>query len=280
MASAMVATQPTFMRLLHRRDLALFAFGVFLAFITRGISLFAPSYAVDDIIMMQFPFDAATTGYSGFREGRFIYPLMAEAAYRLGVHLPRAYTMSAVWLMVCLSATAVLVCHLWGIAKDFKLSLLVVAVLVLHPYQADIYTWKIALFVGGLPFVLAVLSVILAGDSWKRMWLGAAVLWFALGGHQLGLAYASAAAVLTLLLASARIVVDEQAPSHDLQRVGRYLSVLVVGTAVYWLTSILVMRVLDVSSLLGREQIILLSQPGLVWRRAVELGRMMRLRIR
>jgi hypothetical protein len=179
--------------------------------------------------------------------------------------------MSALWMMVCLSVTAVLVCKIWRIT-DPVLSAILVAVIVLHPYQADIYTWKIALFVGGLPFVLALLAILLAQNGWRQMGWGVAVLWFSLGGQQLGLTYAASAVALTVFIAIAQASRENSNPTWEFARFTRSGLVLLIGTAIYWITSVVIIRALGVGSLLGREQIILFSDPGLVWARTMELA--------
>ncbi len=222
--------------------------------------------------MLQFPFNMDATSNVGFREGRFIYPFIAEFSHALGVHLPRSFTMSALWMMLCLSVTAVLITKAWNISSTL-LSSLIVAVIVLHPYQADIYTWKVALFIGGLPFVLATLSVLWAKQGWKgALYAGPLLLWVALGVQQLCLSWAAATAVFVPLLS-----ICTQKQHADLSKkvwteATRILLALGLGVAFYWLTAALVMHCLQAPSLLGREQIILFSNPQVVWERLQALA--------
>jgi len=213
-----------------------------------------------------FGFDALKV--IAFREGRFFGPVVAEIFRDLGSNASLTFTLSALVLMACQAATGLLVCRLWAINDDWRLSAIATSFLVLHPYQADLASWRVAQFTGGLPFVMMFWALLACTRSAKALGISVVVIVLALGIHQIPLEMAAAALVLQVPLALARGTFDRQ------EWIGR-LGALTMGLVLYVVLANLVIAFTNHEGSIGRDKIILLSNPALVIARSRELLSMM-----
>lgn len=183
------------------QELRLFFFGMVLSILAKGISAFALAYAVDDILWINFPFEGSILREVALGDGRFLYPVLVEFFYQLGIDAPKAYTLSAFCMMASLVLSAQLTCRLWRVEKEWLISLIVIALVTLHPYQADIFTWKISMLTGGIPFVLTMLGLWFS-VSLPRYGLGLGVLAItaSLAVHQLAITFAAVAVCFSVIL--------------------------------------------------------------------------------
>lgn len=115
---------------------------LFASLLARGIILFNLAYQTDDYSAILFRgFDFTLF----LRWGRWGGGLLGEFFDHLGLNYNYALTWWAFFSFVVFSFVVILVCRLWKIRENFLLSLLVSLIIVLHPYQAELYTFKIAI---------------------------------------------------------------------------------------------------------------------------------------
>ncbi|MBZ9600771.1 hypothetical protein [Phyllobacterium chamaecytisi] len=252
------------MKYWERDEARLFVFAVVLCLIARGSSLYTATFNVDDLWFWPGKFDFQTLGNTALREGRFFGPVIVEVLTALGINVARTFTLSAVALLLCQSIGALMVCRLWKVNDDWRISAVVVAVLVLHPYQADISTWKIAQFPGGVPFVMTFWALLVCSRSAAWFALSAAVIVLALAIHQIPLEMAACVLAFEPIVTILRNRFDLR------EWVMRGLA-LGVATALYVVAAKFAISYTTHLESLGRESIILLSDPGLVFSRAREL---------
>lgn len=241
----------------------LFLLAVFLAFVARASAFVSPTFNVDDLWYWARDFDFVTSTVA-FREGRFFGPWLYEFQYALGVNAPRAFAFSAAFLTACLAVTSTMVCRIWKIEGNAMASVLAVAVLTLHPYQTDLYTWKLAMLSGGIPFVMTMWALIIAPRG-ALQFAGALVLIvLAFGIHQIPLEYAAAALVLAVPIHLAR-------GNFVLREWLRMVAALTVGTILYVIVAKLTIYYTTHFESVGRDSLIVLSDPMLVVDRVEEL---------
>jgi hypothetical protein len=157
----------------YRVEFQLIGLGVLLSLVARAIALVSIGHGVDDLVYWNFDqYNYSALAEHALREGRFIYPVVAGLANALGVTLPRAPTLSGLFLSLSLAVSAVFICHLWRIEKDRLASILVVALFSAHPYFTDMFLWKQGMFTAGIPFAVALGAILLARMSYAWAALG------------------------------------------------------------------------------------------------------------
>lgn len=240
------------------------AIALVLCLIARGSAFVSATFNVDDLMYWSVPFDFNTVGLINFRDGRFIGPVIAAFEDALGVHAGRSFMLAACSMTLCLALMALLICKIWKIEKDVWASSAAVALLVLHPYQADLFTWKIALLNGGIPFVLTFIALHYGPDGRRNLGLAVAAIVLAFGIHQLPLQMAAAVLALALPIGLVR-------GDFDARRWIRQVGILLVGLVLYAVAAKLVIAYAMHAGSLGRDKLILFSEPLLVVARAWEL---------
>jgi hypothetical protein len=250
--------------LLNGPELGLFLLALALCFVARGSSIVSATFNVDDLWAWPGQYDFNSVGFIAFREGRFVGPFIAGLFSLLGINPARTFELSAIALMVCQSAAAVLTCRIWKIGDDWRLSAAAISLLVLHPYQADLSTWKIAQFPGCLPFVAVLWALSIANDNRAKWIASVVVIVLSLGIQQIPLEMASAILLFAVPIALARGKLDVWAWTM------RVLA-LAAGTILYVVVAKLVVAYTAHAESLGRDEIILLSDPKLVIARSKEL---------
>jgi hypothetical protein len=148
-------------------------------------------------------------------------------------------------------------------------SFVVVAVFVSHPYFTDIFLWKIAMFTGGIPFMICLFALCASRQSWPMVAIASALIAFSLAWHQLPLSLS--AATLSVMIAFDLLDEDRRA---RLREDIRPITSLLIGTLVYVAVAKFVMAVAGAPSRLHREEILVLSNPFLVLQRFAETCRM------
>ena len=244
-----------------------FLIALVLSLIARASALVSLTFNVDDLWYWPVRFDYHV-GQIALTEGRFSLAPLAWFEDALGINASHAFTLSAVTLTLCMVLSALLVCRLWRIEGNFIASLIVSSMIVLHPYQTDYWTWKISQLNGGLPFVLAMAALIIAIRSRWSFAFAVATIVFALGIHQLPLSYCCVA----LLMA---VPVGLTAGTMDWNKWIKQSAALVVGCVAYVLVAKISISHSEHLSSLGRDSIILFSDPLLVERRVRELASLM-----
>lgn len=249
---------------LERREYWIFATGILLCLIARGSALVSPTFNVDDLWYWPMGFDFNTVGVIGLREGRFTGAFIAGLDTALGVNAPLSFTLAGAAMIVCQVITALLICRLWKIDDDKLASVVAVALLVLHPYWADLFTWKIALLNGGLPFVATFVALAICTLGRKAAAVAVLLIVLALGVHQLPLQLASAALALAVPIGLVR-------RNFVLREWVFRVATLVVATIAYVIVAKLSVALLSNIDSVGRDKLIIHSHFALVIARAQEL---------
>lgn len=251
-----------------KNEIKVFCIALALCFIARGSALFSPTFNVDDLMYWPTAFDFHTVGVISLREGRFTGPLIAALEDALGIHAARSFALAGIALIVSQVVSALLICRLWKAEGDAMMSMAVVALLVLHPYQTDFFTWKMAMLNGGIPFVATFAALCICTRS-RAFFVGAVLLIvLAFGIHQLSLPMAAAVLALALPIALVRGTFDRR------EWLIRVLA-LTLAVVAYVITAKIIMALVSHSESLGRDKIILLSAPALVLSRSIELVSLM-----
>jgi hypothetical protein len=239
-----------------------------LCIVARGTSLFSSSFSVDDLFAWLGRYGFSITKDVAFRDGRFGWPFIDEILTDLGANASVAYTLSAFTLMVCQSVTALLICRLWKIDGDLLLSVVAISFLVLHPYQADLATWRIAEFPAGLPFVMVFWGLLICTRSRAAFGVAVATIVLALGIYQIPLEMAAAVLAVQVPLCLVR-------GNFDLKEWLKRIGALATGLVVYLVIGKLVTTFASHSVSIGRDKTILLSHPSLIIVRSREMLSMM-----
>jgi hypothetical protein len=252
-------------------DTILLTVGIVLSVVAKGLALFALSFSVDDLIHWNYGrFGYLALEEHTLREGRFLAPYLIGLIDVLGVNIPRSFTLFGFWLSVCFSLCGILLVRLWRIQHDLTISALVVGIIVLHPYQADFFTWKIAMNVG-VPFLLGLAAVLVARDAPWGVPIGAGLFVMTLGLYQVPLPFTACAVVFALALDVLRWSASDFSWRRWGASAARMIGCVLLGTAIYFVIAKLIILSYGKPSVLGRDEIILLSHPGLVLMRAREL---------
>jgi hypothetical protein len=244
-----------------------FLIALVLSLIARASALVSLTFNVDDLWYWPARFDYHV-GQIALTEGRFLLAPLAWFEDALGINASHAFTLATVSLTLCMVLSALLVCRLWRIEGDFIASLIVSSMIVLHPYQTDYWTWKISELNGGLPFVLALAALIIAPRSRRSFVLAVAIIVSAFGIHQLPLAFCSVALLMAVPIALT-------AGTMDWNKWIKQCAALVTGSVAYVVVAKLAIAHSEHLSSLGRDSIIVFSNPWLVVRRVRELASLM-----
>lgn len=243
---------------------SVFLIAVALSLISRASSLVSLTFSVDDLWYWPTRFDYHV-GQIALTEGRFSLAPLAWFEDALGINASLAFTLAAVTLTVCMVVSALLVCRLWRIERNFVASLIVSSMIVLHPYQTDYWTWKISELNGGLPFALAMAALIIAPRNWRSFSLAIIMIVFAFGIHQLPLEYCSVALLMAVPIGLITGTMNWNS------WIGQ-AAALITGFIVYVVIAKLSISYGDHLPSLGRDSIIVFSNPMLVARRIRELA--------
>lgn len=261
---------------LTKDNALLLAYGVLLQVISKGSALFSFTFNIDDIIFWSMEYSYDTLLSSAIRDGRFMLPFLAWWEQLLGINPPLSFTVSTLIFMVCISTSAILVCHIWGVERNRWASIIVIGFISLHPYLTDFFTWRIATFNGGLPFVFALISLIAGGRSTRLMPLAIILFSLSLGIHQIPLQFCAttiACAALFLLLRYTGAIESDFQKNQlriEIYRLLRMLVVLIAGSLIYAILAKFYIAYGGIETL-GRDKIILIENPLLVLSRISEL---------
>ncbi len=258
------------MHVLDKQEYKLFALAIVLTLVARASAFVSPTFNVDDVWYWANNYDFST-GQVAFREGRFFGPLLYELQYALGVNAPRAFALSAAVLAACLAASYILVLRMWKIEDNWIASALAIAVLTLHPYQTDLYTWKVAMLSGGPPFLVTMWALSIASRGIWHFSAAVVLIVLSFGVHQIPLEFAAATLALAVPIGLAR-------GNLALHTWLKMSAALILATIVYVIVAKLTIYYTAHFESVGRDKLIILSNPTLVVARVQELAEMFVLR--
>jgi len=163
---------------------------------------FAPAYSIDDYGLM-------TGGDSGLlsgaiAQGRSLVFFLRAALTSLGALPPHSFVLGSVIMHATLVGIALFCCRLWGIEHRFSIAAAASLLFILHPYQAEIFTFKTAVFFVALALALAFAALAAAASRGWRFGAGVLAFTAALMLYQAVLNYAAVALLFGALIYFAR----------------------------------------------------------------------------
>jgi hypothetical protein len=191
-----------------RQNLELFGMGLGLSLVAKGIALFPLGYSVDSyrkLVAMSTNVAEASGELREFmsqgREGQWA---LTQLLFQLGIVGSGGNTLYVLVALACYVLVGMLLCHLWKVEGSNALKACIIGLLAIHPYHAEIFTFREATITVGLAVFLAVSGLVLA-DRRPRRWLaGCALIAGALTMYQIALNYAVAGLAIFGLLSLAR----------------------------------------------------------------------------
>ncbi len=248
----------------------LIAFATVLSLLARLPSIINPVLAMDDIIFLHSPNLTQQYEELGLEEGRFTLAVVLRFLDLFGVEIARVWLLSGVILSLTLSICAVMILRLWKVDSDAVSCFIFTALFVTHPYLTEMFLWKSPMITAGLPFLLCLFAMVIARTSLTSAVMGGALFTAALGIHQLSLTLCAIVFGIGVTLELTRSREFFDLSSHV--RIG---GTMVAATVCYALLAKVAIALSYKPSLLGRDTIILFSNPLVVRNRAFEILRMM-----
>ncbi|MGA9624182.1 MAG: malectin domain-containing carbohydrate-binding protein [Bryobacteraceae bacterium] len=196
--------------------------------VARGLALL-PACAIDD-----YGFLVADDVRTELAQGRLGSVLFREVLRRLDALPPASGLVGSIALTLMLVWVGILVCRMWRIERLPVLSGLVVLFICVHPYQAEIFTFRVGLFTCAVALGLAFYGIGTCFHS-KRAQIAAVLLVAAaLLTYQVVLNYLAMALLFSLVFYLARLYGPGEPVTADSERFGRELrsQVLTLALAV------------------------------------------------
>lgn len=135
---------------MSKNEIVVLLIALLVSLVARGAALFPLSYAIDDFSKMLIP-SSHSGGLEEFlSQGRFGLALLSKFAYVLGAGTPHTNTFYALFYMTSLAWVGIIVCRIWKTNDNVLVSTLIVLMISIHSYQAELFTFKIS------PFYIAV----------------------------------------------------------------------------------------------------------------------------
>ena len=153
-----------------------------LSVVSRGLGIFAPGYSIDDWRSATQPPSLAPLA-----SGRPVYILLREIFDYLGVTPPSASLLGSVAMALVLVWAGLLVCRHWGIDGSPSGSAIVVLLFCLHPYHAEMYTWRATVLLAALAIALSFAALSLASRHFLSQALSVVLMTLSLLTYQISL---------------------------------------------------------------------------------------------
>lgn len=171
---------------LSKIELMLFALLTLFLIMARGATLFQVSYAIDDYLYILDPMHYNEI----LANGRFGWVLITKILNLIGASPPLTnifYT--SLYISVC-AWIGVIICRIWNISdKNILICGCVSSVLILHPYHAELYTFKICSIFVAISLLLSFMSLYLINNTCKSIIINSLILSFSLSIYQLTVNY-------------------------------------------------------------------------------------------
>jgi len=171
---------------LTKTEMKIFIIVLLVSFAAKGASLFPLAYSIDDYGFGQMDLNDLHASYeSSISKGRFKNVFINEFLFRIGAMQPHSNVMMAILSMIAIVMMGILICRLWKINEDPIICSIAVSFIAIHPFMAEYFTFKIAIF--SFTFLFINFYLVYTVDKFKmpRFILNAIVLGFLF--HQLAL---------------------------------------------------------------------------------------------
>ena len=142
-------------KILNQNEFRVFVIAIIVSLAAKGASLFPISYSSDDFF--------ATFSSRNFDwfvgDGRFGWALLSELTYIIGAAPPFTNTFYTLLYMISLVIVGIIVCRIWRINDSMVLSTLVVLFISIHPYQAELFSFKVNALYNALSIFFAYIGL-------------------------------------------------------------------------------------------------------------------------
>jgi SAM-dependent methyltransferase len=189
--------------------------------VARGLALL-PAYAVDDYGFMVADDKSSSFGLF-MSQGRPGAVLLREVLRRLDALPPKSGVLGSFVLTLVLVWVGILVCRMWGIEHLPVLSGLVVLFICLHPYQAEVFTFRVAAFTLAAALGLAFYGISTCFDSGRTQVSAVLLVTAALLTYQVVLNYLAMALFFSLVFGVAHMYGLGEPATSDSMQSGRVL---------------------------------------------------------
>ena len=278
------------MRQPFRREIELFAVGLAISLVAKGIALFPLGFSIDSYMQLVLMSDGPSANGLGIThimsrkllaEGRIGQWALNQVLIALGVVGPGGNTLYVVLALCCYVGVGILLCKLWDIKDSLGIQVCIVAIFALHPYNADVFTFREATLTVGFGLSLGMLGLTIADMRLSRWIAGCTLMVLSLTLYQVALNFVVIALVISLLLKLTRLdpggILWGPGPGtgrHFLQqlwpRASAVVAAVVIYMPIYKLSQQLAGNLMQEHS---RGAILPLSDiPERIWRSAVAAG--------
>lgn len=133
-----------------------------ISLLAKGIALYPQAYSIDD-----YTFTIDRHHIPGINQGRFGFAVLYEFLQILGIPSGYVTPFFGFIFLVCFCWVGIIICRVWKISGNIILSSFVVLFIAIHPYQAEIFTFKISFFYATMAYFLGFLAFYFA--EFKRL---------------------------------------------------------------------------------------------------------------
>ncbi|MGZ6235718.1 MAG: glucosyltransferase domain-containing protein [Syntrophales bacterium] len=278
------------MRQPFRQEIKLFAVGFAISLVAKGIALFPLGFSIDSYMQLVLMSDgppADALGIAHFMsrrvlaEGRIGQWALNQILIALGIVGPGGNTLYVVLALCCYVGVGILLCRLWRIEDSLGIQVCIVCIFALHPYNADVFTFREGTFTVGLGLLLGMLGLTTADRRLSRWAAGCILMVLSLTLYQVAINFIVIALVILALLELTRLGpqgilggigldVRRQFLQQLLPRASALVAAVVIYTPLYKLSLHLAGRLMQEHS---RGAIVPLSEiPERIWRSTIAVG--------
>lgn len=180
-----------------------FAWAVGLSVLARGGALLL-GWSADDLFWLGEHQDLAAYEYTFVTNGRFAHGLLALAMRQLGVSAPHGAPLLPAAAIVLMAWAGVMVARFWGATERRWAGAAVAAMFCLHPFHAELFTFRITTFYAALAYAGAALLLVHRAPTVRQAVAVAVPFILALGLYQAVLSSVATVLLLGLVAEVAR----------------------------------------------------------------------------
>ncbi len=278
------------MRQSFRQEIKVFAAGLAMSLVAKGIALFPLGFSIDSYLQLVLMSDGPSANGLGIThimsrkvlaEGRIGQWALNQILIALGIVGPGGNTLYVVLALCCYVGVGILLCRLWRVGGSLGIQVCIVGIFALHPYNTDVFTFREGTLTVGLGLLLGMLGLTTADMRLSRWTAGCTLMVLSLTLYQVAINFVVIAlAILTVLeltrLGPRGIVggVSPDARRQFLQkllpRASAVVGAMLIYTPIYKLSQHLAGSLMQEHS---RGAILPLSDiPERIWRSTIAVG--------
>jgi hypothetical protein len=190
-----------------RSEIQLFVIGLAISLVAKGVALFPFSRSVDSypklVAMSNNVSEAGGAFHEFIAQGRLGQLALIKALSYLGIVGPGGNTLYVFLALCCYVATGILLCRFWHI-ESRVLQICVVGIFAIHPYHAEIFTFREATLCAGLAVLLGIVGLLVAGRGLFHWTPGWAMMMISMSLYQIAFNYIVIALIVFWILELSR----------------------------------------------------------------------------